>query len=167
MLLTGFPSLTYNPITKNPFHANFKVDSNSLYVNYILNDDARSKIESYIDDDLKLEPISLEKGKRKNYFLSINIYNVTSPILNTLNTVTRCEINTYVKRKSDGTKGTIILDYTSNSLSMDPVNIFKKRSTSMHYIKNNNHIDIASISEKFQLLGYIAVSYTHLRAHET
>jgi len=157
MLLTGFPSLTYNPITKNPFHANFKVDSNSLYVNYILNDDARSKIESYIDDDLKLEPISLEKGKRKNYFLSINIYNVTSPILNTLNTVTRCEINTYVKRKSDGTKGTIILDYTSNSLSMDPVNIFKKRSTSMHYIKNNNHIDIASISEKFQLLGYIDI----------
>ena len=49
MLLTGFPSLTYNPITKNPFHANFKVDTNSLYINYVLNEDARSKIESYID----------------------------------------------------------------------------------------------------------------------
>ena len=98
MLLTGFPSLTYNPITKNPFHANFKVDTNSLYINYVLNEDARSKIESYIDDDIELEQISLEKGKSKNFFLSINIYNVTSPILNTLNTVTRCEINTYVKR---------------------------------------------------------------------
>ena len=59
--------------------------------------DTQKKIESYIDDDLELEQISLEKGKSKNFFLSINIYNVTSPILNTLNTVTRCEINTYVK----------------------------------------------------------------------
>ena len=65
MLLTGFPSLTYNPITKNPFHANFKVDTNSLYINYVLNEDARSKIESYIDD-IELEQISLE-GVSKNF----------------------------------------------------------------------------------------------------
>jgi len=157
MLLTGFPSLTYNPITKNPFHANFKVDTNSLYINYVLNEDARSKIESYIDDDIELEQISLEKGKSKNFFLSINIYNVTSPILNTINTVTRCEINTYVKRKSDGKKGTIILDYSSNSLSMDPVNIFKPRSFSTHYIKNKNRIDITALSKEFQLFGYIDI----------
>ena len=60
MLLTGFPSLTYNPITKNPFHANFKVDSNSLYINYVLNEEARSKKERYIPieliESLKLIP---------------------------------------------------------------------------------------------------------------
>ena len=30
--------------------------------------------------------------------------------------------------------GTLILDYTSNSLSMDPVNIFKPRSFTTHFV---------------------------------
>jgi len=157
MLLSGFPNIVYNPISKNPFQSKFTVDTNSLYINYILNDDAISEIEKNIGEDLILEPISLEKDKNKKYFLSINMYNVTSPILNTKNTVTRCEVNTYVKRKSDNKKGTIILDYTSNSLSMDPVNIFKARSFSTHYINNDNEMDITSISENFHIFGRIGI----------
>jgi hypothetical protein len=39
------------------------------------------------------------------------------------NGMTRFEINTYVTNKQQ--KGTLIIDYISSALSMDPVNIFK------------------------------------------
>tara|TARA_Y100000389_G_scaffold188007_1_gene210017 strand:+ start:467 stop:952 length:486 start_codon:yes stop_codon:yes gene_type:complete len=37
----------------------------------------------------------------------------------------RCELNTYVYDKKNKQYATLILDYLSNKLSMDPVNIFK------------------------------------------
>ena len=40
---------------------------------------------------------------------------------------------------------------------MDPVNIFKPRSFSTHYIKNKNRIDITALSKEFQLFGYIDI----------
>lgn len=159
LLLGGFPKLVYNPFLKNPFNAKFVVDKNSLYINYALNNEAVSNLEKYIDnEDLVLEPISIQKNRAKKHFISINIYNVTSPILNTINTVTRCEINTYVKRKSDKKIGTLILDYTSNSLSMDPVNIFKPRSFTTHFLNNTNNIDINAKSIDFTLHSKINIT---------
>lgn len=68
-----------------------------------------------------------DEDKNKHYYLSINIYNCSSPIFNFLSKdpVTRCEINTYVVNKKNEI-GTLIMDYTSNILSVDPDNIFKK-----------------------------------------
>ena len=162
MLLTGFPNFVYNPITKNPLSSKFTVDKNSLYINYVLNNDAIYEIQkNIVDPDLELEPISLEKNNNnKKYYVSINIYNVTSPILNTMNVITRCEINTYVRRKSDNKEGTLILDYSSNSLSMDPINIFKPRSfNTTYYMHNtNDKIDMISSSSNFELLGRININ---------
>lgn len=162
MLLTGFPNLVYNPITKNPLNSKFIVDKNSLYINYVLNNDAIYEIQkNIIDPDLELEPISLEKNNNnKKYYISINIYNVTSPILNTMNVITRCEINTYVRRKTDNKKGTLILDYSSNSLSMDPLNIFKPRSfnTTYNLDNSNDKIDMISSSSNFELFGKININ---------
>ena len=43
--------------------------------------------------------------------------------------ITRCELNTYVK-DHNGNYGTLIIDYLSNELSMDPLNIFKSKHKS-------------------------------------
>ena len=65
-------------------------------------------------------------------YLSINVYNCSSPIFfNDNEEITRFEINTYVRKWNSNTQsfdyGTVILDYTSNSLSMDPVHLFKQK----------------------------------------
>jgi len=40
---------------------------------------------------------------------------------------------------------------------MDPVNIFKARSFSTHYINNDNEMNITSISENFHISGKIGI----------
>ena len=82
-LLTGMPSLTYNPINKNILHAPFTVNQYSTYINYKLNNDQIYKINNYLKDKnnkLTLAPSSLINEKEKEFILSINIYNCTSPI---------------------------------------------------------------------------------------
>ena len=44
-LLTGMPSLTYNPFNKNVLHAPFIVDEQSTYINFRLNNEQLNKIE--------------------------------------------------------------------------------------------------------------------------
>ena len=64
------------------------------------------------------------------------MYNCTSPLFFNQNApVTRCEINTYVKTDSNEV-GTVILDYTSNSLSLDPVHLYKRgnKDTQFHHV---------------------------------
>ena len=73
-----------------------------------------------------MEKISMEKSK-SGYYLSLNIYNCTSPVFLNDKVTTRFEINTYVN--DECRKGTLIIDYLSNELSMDPVNIFKRLSS--------------------------------------
>ena len=84
----------------------------------------------------------------KEYFISINIYNCTSPVFDFLTDgpATRCEINTYVVDKNN-LKGTLIMDYISNIISLDPDNLFKKKGNIkfekkndivMGYANNNN-----------------------------
>ena len=131
-LLTGLPSLTYNPYNKNILHAPFIVNEYSTYINYKLDNLQVKKIKDYLKEntnDLQLIKTSITNDN-KNYYLSINIYNCTSPIFEFINNepVTRCEINTYVVDKK-GRLGTLIMDYDSNILSLDPDNLFKKSSS--------------------------------------
>jgi hypothetical protein len=124
--LTGMPFITYNPITNVPFHAPFNVMPESLYINYKLNNLQYETLNNYINkknSDFTLLPIRISQHDTPSYYLSLNIYNCTSPIFMNDNGMTRFEINTYVTNKHQ--KGTLIIDYLSNALSMDPVNIFK------------------------------------------
>ena len=88
---------------------------------------------------------------KKEYYLSINIYNCTSPIFNFLSKdpITRCEINTYVINEK-GEIGTLIMDYTSNILSMDPDNIFKMPNPTK-FENDNNILKCHSYSETINL----------------
>ena len=137
-LLTGMPSLTYNPFTKNTFMTEFNIYHYSTYINYKLEKSQYldvvnqcmalkqcnlSKGINSIESIFNLEKISIEDNEEKSYYLSLNIYNCSLPMIPSEEPITRFEINTYVK--SNSSIGTLILDYTSNYISMDPVNIFK------------------------------------------
>ena len=135
-LITGMPSIIYNPITLNSIHVPFNVLPESLYINYKLTPDQKIIVHNYItekDPFFNMEKISIIKNEVPDYYLSLNIYNCTSPVFLNDKETTRFEINTYVKRKEK--KGTLIIDYISNQLSMDPVNIIKKKSY-LEYNKN-------------------------------
>ncbi len=134
--MAGMPSVIYNPFTRSNIHVPFKVLPESLYINYRLTPQQKTVVENYIaDKNLKfnMEKISMEKNLKSGYYLSLNIYNCTSPVFLNDKETTRFEINTYVKHKEK--KGTLIIDYISNQLSMDPVNIIKKKSY-LEYNKN-------------------------------
>ena len=138
-LLTGLPPLTYNPYNKNPLHAPLTVKEYSTYINYRLNNDEIDLINKYLDKqphNFTLEPAKLlasderesneRESNEREYFLSVNIYNCTSPVFDYISDepATRCEINTYVMDENK-LKGTLIMDYVSNIISIDPDNIFK------------------------------------------
>jgi hypothetical protein len=137
-LLTGLPNQLYNPFRKNNLLAEFKVLKDSAYFNYKLNKNQVDIINKKIKltSELKLIPICIfHEDKEPEYYISVNMYVCESPLFEKM---TRCEVNTYVKDKN-GDCGTLILDYGSDTLSMDPVNIFKfpdtKRKT---MIEENN-----------------------------
>lgn len=128
--LFGFPRIVYNPFNMNIFHAPYNVLPYSTYINYELNKNEVNYINNFILDKnggLDLERIKISENENEKYYLSVNIYNCSSPLFELLgkDKIARCEINTYVKNENDE-KGTLITDYTSNMLSMDPVNIFKQ-----------------------------------------
>ena len=131
-LLSGMPSLIYNPISRNGFNIPLTISPKSLYLNFHLSDKKSQYINDYIQKytrRLSITPISLFPNEQKKNYLSINIYNCSSPaFLNKEKQTTRCEINTYVKDTVTGNCGTLILDYISNELSMDPINLFKPKS---------------------------------------
>ncbi len=154
LLLGSFPLLTHNPFNQNPFHTSFLVRPQSTYINYKLSDFQYKKIKQYINsqnNELKMVPISLD-DKSKDKFLSINIYNCSSPLFSFFGekNITRCEINTYVKDKKTNNIGTLIMDYDSNFLSMDPVNIFKLPGKT-EFDKINDTIICKAESDYFKL----------------
>ena len=63
--------------------------------------------------------------------------------------ITRMEINTYIQKwnpdKENYEKGTLILDYTSNALSMDPIHIFKQKE-SLTFLQSETKYIIHSMS---------------------
>ena len=156
-ILTGMPILTYNSITKNTFNVPMTVNPISSYVNFKLND---TMVEMFNNDiqktsNLSLVPIKLFPDSKEEYILSVNYYNCSSPVfLNNEKEVTRCEFNTYVK---DGDiEGTLILDYISNDLSMDPVNIIKRKDNLEYFQKDlYNYVNCDSKKENtFLTLGF-------------
>ena len=118
--------------------APFNVEPYSTYLNFKLNELQVSRLTEYVkdfDDTLQIVPIQLSQSESPDYYLSINIYNVTSPLFVNKNIpITRCELNTYVKDLK-GNIGTLILDYCSNGLSIDPVNLIKLPSHTYHQSK--------------------------------
>lgn len=140
-LLTGLPSLTYNPFTRQTFVTEFNVQPFSTYINYKIDMNNFKKINEILDNDsiFNLEKVKLEKNNY-DYYLSVNVYNCSLPIIPTNNDITRLEINTYVVEKDNNQNfGTLLLDYLSNELSMDPVNIFKQKEKGTFYFKKNNN----------------------------
>ena len=150
-LLTGMPPLTYNPITKNPLNIPFSIKPESLYINFQLNETQTTYLNNYIHDynkDLEIIPVKLLNHEtNKNNYLSVNIYNCTSPVFMNDNDMTRCEVNTYVKNTKTNKTGTLILDYISSELSMDPVNIFKSKED-IKYTKDEEYNNIECLSNK-------------------
>lgn len=147
--MAGMPSVIYNPFTRSNIHVPFKVLPESLYINYRLTPHQKTIVENYIaDKNLKfnMEKISMQKNLKSGYYLSLNIYNCTSPVFLNDKVTTRFEINTYVN--DECRKGTLIIDYLSNELSMDPVNIFKRLSSLCY---NNNTIVGKSKSQQIFL----------------
>ena len=150
-LLAGLPSLTYNPYNKNILHAPFSVNEYSTYINYKLDNNQIDVIKKYLKDNtdnFELLKTSIIDDN-KNYYLSVNIYNCTSPIFEFINSepVTRCEINTYVVDKK-GRLGTLIMDYDSNILSLDPDNLFKKSSSEDMSFSNINGNVYGNVNSK-------------------
>lgn len=143
--MAGFPLLTYNPYSSNNFVSEYKIRPYSTYVNYELDFNQRVYLSNYLhvaSNNLKMEPLKMfENDEEGSYYLSINIYNCTSPLFSlfTDEPVTRCEINTYVSNEK-GEKGTLILDYCSNIISMDPKNIFKEKVLNTSFINNFGNI---------------------------
>ena len=130
-MLSGLPIITTNPINKNVLHAPFLVNSYSTYINYKLDNNQYNRIKHFLrenDNNFDILDTSIIRQTDKEFFLSINIYNCTSPVFDFLTDepATRCEINTYVVDKNN-MKGTLIMDYVSNTLSLDPDNLFKRK----------------------------------------
>tara|TARA_A100001015_G_scaffold319821_1_gene444025 strand:+ start:511 stop:1341 length:831 start_codon:yes stop_codon:yes gene_type:complete len=151
-LLTGLPIITYNAYTKNNFMCEFNVKPYSAYLNYKLDDYQAFKIKKifgFEENGFEMEKISIKKNEKPNYYLSVNIYNCTLPIIPNKD-VTRLEINTYVK--NNDSIGTMILDYSSNQLSMDPVNIFKRSSDLRYNLTEESIFNLFNLELKDSVL---------------
>ena len=155
-MLIGLPTATYNPFQKESiFHTPAKIDKTSTYINYKIPKSRFNKINKFIkkyDKDISLIPTSISSDER-DYFISINIYNCSSPIFNSVteDKITRCEINTYIVN-GKGEEGTLIIDYSSNFLSLDPINIFKKKSETI-FEEENKRYKIKASNKNFKLEG--------------
>tara|TARA_Y100000992_G_scaffold301387_2_gene272167 strand:- start:731 stop:1504 length:774 start_codon:yes stop_codon:yes gene_type:complete len=150
-LLSGMPSLIYNPFSENTFNMPLTISPKSLYLNFKLSDNNSEYLNNYIQKytkKLSITPISLFPNEKKRNYLSINIYNCSSPaFLNKNKQTTRCEINTYIKDNETGKYGTLIIDYLSNELSMDPVNIFKDKNKLVYSNDVSDSIKVDGTSE--------------------
>ena len=105
-LLCGVPQYSMNPINQNRILAELNVKPYSTYINYRLEKKQVGLLNSYIkefNDEFTIVPIKINKYENPYYYLSINIYNATSPIMMTDKDIIRCELNTYVKT-NDGIK---------------------------------------------------------------
>jgi len=163
-LLTGMPIITYNPISKNTLNVPLEVKPFSTYLNFKLNDYQTDYLNDYIskyNNFLELTPISILSNEEKSNYLSLNIYNCTSPVFfNDEKEITRLELNTYVK-DNKGNTGTLIIDYLSNDLSMDPLNIFKKKEKTIF-----EDVDIYKSIDCFSKFDKVKLNLNFTRLHE-
>jgi hypothetical protein len=151
--LLNIKSINYNFL--NNYNVPFTLNKYSTYINFKLDNDQKNIIQDYLNNyssNLLLVPIKIFPTDSLDYYLSINFYNCTSPLFyNNNKEITRCEINTYVKDENNNT-GTLILDYTSNHLSLDPINLFKNKNK-LYFLKKNDFLEINSNNKLFSLSG--------------
>jgi hypothetical protein len=128
----------YNPfkIFSKSFISNFNIKPNSLYVNFELSSTQIKEINNNIPSYLTINPISLLNNDKKKNIISINTYNVTSFLFDN-KIIPRLEINIYVKNKFTNKIGTLILIYTTNGFSFDPINLLTKKDELFLNINNN------------------------------
>lgn len=166
-LLFTVPSFVSNPLNKNPIVAPISIPPYSTYINYKLDKFQVDYLNDYIGyytNNINLIPIKLSKRHNSNYYISVNIYNCTSPLFISDEPIIRCEINTYVKN-NEGQVGTLILDYLSDGISMDPINIFKNSDNKKNIIfikgeKNTNIIYCENKKENIVLdIKYLLTNY--------
>ena len=141
-ILSVLPVITYNSFTNN-FFAPFQIQPYSTYVNFRLEPTQVAFLTAYVKnytDNLELFPIKISRTDNPEYFISVNMYNCTSPLFMTDTNITRCEINTYVRDTTNGKLGTLILDYCSNGLSLDPVDFFKRGQPASFTLKNGDFL---------------------------
>ena len=159
------PLITYRSLL-NKYSAPFNVNKYSTYVNFKLDKSQVEYLDNYIheySDTLKLAPISLSPFQMPEYLLSVNFYNCSSTLfLNNEQDVTRFELNTYVRDK-DNNLGTLIVDYCSNSLSLDPVDLFKSKDN-VSFVRTNDTIKIDVNNEKIRFS--IDYNYLETRKHK-
>lgn len=165
-MLTGMPIAMFNPYTNNRLLAPCTIKSGSTYINYRLNEEQINTIQNYIGDDLKLIPTTLsypEALSDRPYYLSINIYNCTSPLFKFVSDeeVTRCEINTYIKDKMNNT-GTLIIDYTSNKGSIDPVTMYQS-SNQLTLQQYTDNVDDTIITYGNTIGNNIDLSFSYIK----
>ena len=156
-MLAGMPSLMSNPFNKNTLHVPLMVEPQSTYLNFKLDNKQTAYLNEYIGDELEIIPVKIfSRDATESNYLSVNIYNCSSPaFMNDERSTTRCEINTYVRDKM-GNVGTLIIDYLSNELSMDPVNIFKaSEETVFERVGIHNRIRCCSLRDKVDLRTYV------------
>lgn len=157
------PNVINNPFRDTRLYVPIKIKPHSTYINFKLNNDQVDNLNNYVqeyNESLSLVPIQLYKDKEADYFLSINIYNSSSPVFMTDNNIIRCELNTYVM-DAYGTKGTLILDYMTDGMSMDPVSGFKKNEYLKKLIFSKNDHDIFNVLCKSYLSDiYLNVNFT-------
>ena len=82
-VLTGMPLFTYNPITKLPLHSPFTIKPASTYINFRLSPHQSKNIQNYINNynkNLVLTPVKIIKEEVPRNYLSVNIYNCSSPL---------------------------------------------------------------------------------------
>lgn len=158
-LLSGLPQYVNNPINQNKMLASLNVLPDSTFLNYKLDEPKISYLTNYINEynenekqnKIEIVPIKLNKNEEAAYYLTVNIYNCTSPIFNSDKSIVRCEINTYVKYGNE--YGTLILDYISNAISIDPVNLVKFQIEEIEFknFKDLNSINIESDNDNIEL----------------
>lgn len=166
-LLVTMPPFIANPINKNRIIAPIQLQPYSTYINYRLTPIQAQKISNYISDytdKLQLVPISISQYQIPGYYLSINIYNCTSPLLMENTNIIRCELNTYVK-STDGNYGTLILDYMSSGISMDPINIFKDKNINIKFENRERENKIYCKSNRDNIHLDIEYKFTNREFH--
>jgi len=160
-MLFGMPSLMNNPINKNTLYTSFTVQPFSTYINFKLDNNQTKYIKDYLKEktnNLLLTTTKLNTNDIEDYFISVNIYNCTSPLFYMVSNepISRCEINTYISNENN-INGTLIMDYVSNKLSLDPDNIFKNSETLKFYNKIqdiSNNIMIGFVNSKNIFLNF-------------
>ena len=170
-MLFGMPSLMNNPINQNTLYSSFTVQPLSTYINFKLDKQQIDYIKDYLKkntNNLILNTAKLNTHDIEDYFISVNIYNCTSPLFYMVSNepISRCEINTYIS-DINNVNGTLIMDYVSNKLSLDPDNIFKNRGTLKFYnkiqdINNNIMIGFANSKNIFLNLKYNILPNNHI-----